>query len=208
MDNKIKKRIIKNYDAPSLKRIEILAGLIKGKIILDIGCRDSILKRYMSGSIKYWGLDIKPSESQIIEGDIVTGDICKNSTLKLFKNIFFDTVVLGETLEHLYDPIRALKNIKLLLKKGGLLVGSVPNALSWKQFFFSYFINEALYKSFKFDPNFHLCSFTPDILYNQLSFAGYKVVSIKEWGNWIPHTNFLFPFGVRGAHLIFIAEKN
>lgn len=39
----------------------------------------------------------------------------------------FDVIVCFEVLEHLEDPLKAIKNMKAKLKKGGVLVCSTPN---------------------------------------------------------------------------------
>ena len=44
----------------------------------------------------------------------------------------FDIVVAAEVVEHLYLPDAVLDRINKLLKPGGMLVGSVPNAFSLK----------------------------------------------------------------------------
>ncbi|WP_410511872.1 bifunctional glycosyltransferase family 2 protein/class I SAM-dependent methyltransferase [Paenibacillus sp. BR2-3] len=42
---------------------------------------------------------------------------------------FFDYVIFGDVLEHLYDPWKVLKNIALCLKEDGKVLASIPNAM-------------------------------------------------------------------------------
>jgi SAM-dependent methyltransferase len=44
----------------------------------------------------------------------------------------FDVVVAAEVLEHLYHPERVLMRIQNMLRPGGMLIGSVPNAFTLK----------------------------------------------------------------------------
>ncbi|SEC70790.1 bifunctional glycosyltransferase family 2 protein/class I SAM-dependent methyltransferase [Paenibacillus sp. GP183] len=42
---------------------------------------------------------------------------------------FFDYVIFGDVLEHLYDPWKVLKDIALYLKEDGKVLASIPNAM-------------------------------------------------------------------------------
>jgi len=201
----MKKREV-DYDYPSLRRIQKLASFVKGKRVLDIGCRDAILRRYLSADVDYYGLD-KLSYSKVAKSSrVFTTDICARALPRQLKRSYFETVVLGETLEHLKNPLKALQNINKLLINGGRLVGSTPNILSWRFFFFFELIHGKKGKKIP-EENDHLYSFDKGTLKNLLLLAGFKIKMIKEWGNWIPHTCFFLPFNFRGNHLIFIAEK-
>ena len=51
-------------------------------------------------------------------------DICSDPDEELIER--FDKIVCLAVLEHVYDPFQAVKNIKLMLKKSGILYGYVP----------------------------------------------------------------------------------
>ena len=51
-------------------------------------------------------------------------DICSDPDEALIEK--FDKIVCLAVLEHVYDPFQAVKNIKLMLKKNGVLYGYVP----------------------------------------------------------------------------------
>lgn len=200
---------ITKYDYPSLKRIEMLASLVEGvegKKVLDIGCRDSILRKYLPSNVDYYGMDKFLYDQTFKEQKVFIADICSRVLPKEIKRNFFETVVLGEVLEHLSNPVRALQNIKKLLCDGGRVVGSTPNSLAWRFFFFFEFIHPKRVKA-NLNEESHLYSFDKDTLRNLLIYSGFKIKILKEWGNWIPHTKIFLPFNLRGAHLIFVAEK-
>jgi len=85
----------------------------------------------------------------------------------------YDLVVGWMVLEHLHDPILALKNLCRWAKPGGWLILSVPNAGSFEFFFFkNYWYGLHL-------PN-HLFHFTPRTIRNVLSYGGWEIVKIHH----------------------------
>jgi len=83
----------------------------------------------------------------------------------------FDLIVGWMVLEHLHDPVGALKRLSAWSKSDGWLVISVPNAASW-QF--------KLFKGAAYDlhvPN-HLYHFTPASMARLLDLAGWKIERI------------------------------
>jgi SAM-dependent methyltransferase len=86
----------------------------------------------------------------------------------------FDVVAMFETLEHLPDPIAALRRAHALTARGGVLIGSVPNyrALYARWFGPAYFPLEL--------PR-HLFHFSAASLRRTLSAAGYGTVRIRSF---------------------------
>lgn len=196
---------MKNVDYATIRRIEEVAKLVKGNNVLDIGCREGYLKKILGNKINYLGLEKGIPFKKVANPSIIylKEGILDPKFKTTFKNKKFNTIVLAETLEHLPDPCLALRNIKSILSKNGTIIGSVPNGVAWRYFFFlEYFGNTPAQE----EDTGHLFSFDKLILQNLLRFNGFKVSMIKEWGNWIPHTKIFFPFNFRGAHLLFTAE--
>lgn len=198
-------------DKASLKRIKVLSKLVKGPKVLDIGCRESIMKESLGSDIEYYGLDVNDDES--FTGDekfkVLPNGISNPEAVKVFGDTKFDTVILAETLEHLLDPYAALQNVKELLRPGGILVGSTPNAVGWRYYFLLEVIGDGMidFKNPKWDGHEHYYTFNTYILRTLFMRAGFSVESIKEWGNWIPHTGIFMPWNFRGCHIIFVAKK-
>lgn len=46
----------------------------------------------------------------------------------------FDCVLIGDVLEHLYDPLRAMQQAVSRLKPGGRLIACIPNVQHWSVF--------------------------------------------------------------------------
>lgn len=95
--------------------LKILNKLPPGKII-DIGCMDDYLLKRLSDKFDYYGIDESPFCSN--------PRIEKRRLESLRKNKKYDTVLCAEVLEHLDDPVSAIKKLKSLSKRFVLV--SVP----------------------------------------------------------------------------------
>lgn len=140
----------------------ILSNLPEDKniTILDIGSRDGAFIDFLRnhGYKKITALDIKP-----IRADISYGDI-ENLHLK---DIPFDVVTIIGVLEHLYETVLAIKNLKGIYKK--MIIINVPNEPWW-----SFYIGMS-------PPRCHVVSFSRDFLEHHLGKINkYKLVFFKR----------------------------
>jgi len=105
-----------------------------GKKVLDIGCRDGTLTRHFIAGNDVTGADIDAHALERAAGmlGIRTMQFDLNGPNWPFEPASFDVVVAAEVLEHLFNPEQVLEHISRILKPGGMLVGSVPNAFSLK----------------------------------------------------------------------------
>jgi SAM-dependent methyltransferase len=103
-----------------------------GKRVLDLGCRTGALARaYLEGN-EVVGVDVdREALAQAAELGIQTVWADLDEPLA-FDDACFDVVVAGELLEHLRFPDRLLGEGRRLLRRGGLLIGSAPNAYRLK----------------------------------------------------------------------------
>ncbi|MDO8515119.1 MAG: class I SAM-dependent methyltransferase [bacterium] len=119
-------------------RIKIMVDIInkldfKQKNILDVGCYDgTFLSLIKNRNNKFYGIeasDYGAAQSRI--RGITTEQFFIDGNAKLpFKNDFFDVIVAGEIIEHIYDTDFFLQEIHRLLKNKGLLLISTPNIAS------------------------------------------------------------------------------
>lgn len=103
--------------------------------ILDVGCGDGFYLHLLSNlglKLKLTGADFDPnalsSARKNLKGKripLFEVDLMKNLP---FSDNSFDKVVMSEVAEHLPDDIKGLKEVYRVLKPGGILCISVPNA--------------------------------------------------------------------------------
>ncbi len=101
----------------------------KGKVILDLGCRDGELTKYFVKGNKVTGVDIDRKALDIAKDKygIETSWLDLNTEFS-FEKESFDVVVACEIVEHIYYTDPFIEKISSILKAGGLFLGSVPNS--------------------------------------------------------------------------------
>ncbi len=99
---------------------KLLAKLINQNshgVVLDVGCGNARVKKYLPKGTKYIGMDAKAGSAVTVVGDVHRMP---------FEDQFFDTVVCTAVLEHVKDDSVVLKEIYRVLKPGGNLVTTIP----------------------------------------------------------------------------------
>lgn len=123
--NPIQRFLIKNYYAS----LTSLAKPLKAEFILDAGCGEGFTIQQLSkGEIGKTIEGIEYSKDAIAYGKKLFPDLKfrQGSVYELpYKDESFDLVVCTEVLEHLEDPIKALREMLRVSKKH--LIISVPN---------------------------------------------------------------------------------
>lgn len=93
---------------------------LKDKLILDVGCKDSIAGVYFKNlGLNWTGIDKTPVQPQ---GEVITMDM---TDLKFDAKIF-DIVFVCHSLEHCENPIQAIKEFRRVMKDDGYLFISLP----------------------------------------------------------------------------------
>lgn len=125
------KTFLVNPDYRIKKIIEIVES-INPKKIADIGCGGGLILDMLSQECGYRkqnliGVDVYNSKEsdnyQYIQADITQEKPLENNS--------FDLIILGEVIEHVPNPDFLLENLNLSLKRGGVLIVSTPNLVSW-----------------------------------------------------------------------------
>jgi SAM-dependent methyltransferase len=104
------------------------AAIGSGKRVLDLGCRSGALTRHFLEGNSVVGLDV---DACALEKAAALGIEPVQANVEeplAFESASFDAVVAGELFEHLQFPDALVAEIRRVLKPGGVLVGSVPNA--------------------------------------------------------------------------------
>ena len=115
------------------KEFNIIAQLVKeNSKVLDIGCGDGELMKYISENITkdIRGLEISKKNVQkcIAKGLTVIEGNAEND-LKQFPNLSFDYVILSQTLQAFLDPENVINE---LLRVGKKAIVTIPNFGFWK----------------------------------------------------------------------------
>ncbi len=108
--------------------VELVGGT---KRVLDVGCATGYLAEALGErGCTVSGLEFdaeaaekaRPHLERLVMGDIETMDLAE-----AFGDDRFDVIVFGDVLEHLRDPLAALRKAKPLLADRGSVVASIPN---------------------------------------------------------------------------------
>jgi len=106
-----------------LERFKVAIGLIKDEYtsVLDVGCRDKVLKSFLPNNVKYQGIDYKDS-NEVLGHNLERGIPFPDSS--------FDLVFALDVLEHV-DNIQFLYDEILRVSKKEAIV-ALPNMSYWK----------------------------------------------------------------------------
>lgn len=121
---------VKIYRFDLYKKL-ISASLKNDSTILDIGCHDAELGKYLYTEKKYKkyvGVDLnlsvlnssKISHLQVMQVDLENGQLP-------FRNATFDLVLIMEVLEHVRSPIKLVQETMRVLRDDGKVLISLPN---------------------------------------------------------------------------------
>ncbi|MGI8809727.1 MAG: methyltransferase domain-containing protein [Acidimicrobiales bacterium] len=108
--------------------VELVGGT---KRVLDVGCATG----YLAQALVERGCTVSGLESDTEAAEVarphlerlVIGDIETMDLAEAFGDDRFDVIVFGDVLEHLRDPLAALRKAKSLLAERGSVVASIPN---------------------------------------------------------------------------------
>lgn len=99
--------------------------------VLDVGCAAGDLGRALRRrGCRVAGVELDPVAAEAARGaldEVLSGDVDELDLVGHFGKESFDVVVLGDVLEHLPDPVAALRRLRPLLAPEGSVVASIPN---------------------------------------------------------------------------------
>ena len=169
----------------------------KVRYILDVGCNTgrggAELKRLNSDFLIY-GIDIVEDRLKRLPKDVYHEYILGSTTEIPWKDNYFDAVVAGEFIEHLYsqDVTKTLSEIFRVLNIRGKIMLTTPNPNDWKRKLRKKTILGGA----------HVSQHFPTILKHQLMMAGFSNVKIYGSGKVTRYLGYRFPLlSVYGSYL-------
>lgn len=122
-------KVRRDNDSKKVKVFKIKTGDLKGKRILDLGCAFGTFLELVDKDFKeLYGVEY--SDFAIKHMDKKKIKASKTFFGKYPPN-FFDVVTMWDVIEHTPDPKSYITEIYRILKKGGYLVLTTPNSLSY-----------------------------------------------------------------------------
>jgi 2-polyprenyl-3-methyl-5-hydroxy-6-metoxy-1,4-benzoquinol methylase len=158
---------------------------LENKNIFDIGCYDgTFLDIIENRNNNFFGLEASDwGVERCCEKNINVQQYFFNDKNKLpYENNFFDVVIAGEIIEHIYDTDFFLEEIYRILKPGGKVLVSTPNIASLgRRLFLLFGINPIIELSpNESDSSGHIRYFTFKTLRRLLQKHKFGVIGIKS----------------------------
>jgi SAM-dependent methyltransferase len=117
------------------ERVRQSLALVEGDDVLDMGCWAGTITYLLAQTHKrVVGVDVNADCIEVAKKKYLlpnTEFILTDGGLTSLRGRKFDSVVALELIEHLKRPVEFIRDVKALLKPGGFLVISTPNAVSY-----------------------------------------------------------------------------
>ncbi len=159
------------WEAQARERLTRLERYVERGEVLDVGCATGIflaIARERGWTVS--GIEIAPEAAR--EAERLTGcPIASSPEPFLREGRTFDAITLWEYLEHVPDPRAELRQMNRLLRPGGVLALSTPNAGHRT-------VRRAPERWKEFKPPEHLSFFTVSTLSRLLTTCGFHVLSV------------------------------
>jgi 2-polyprenyl-3-methyl-5-hydroxy-6-metoxy-1,4-benzoquinol methylase len=210
MDKSYAYEISLDHDGAAVRTLSLVG---QEKDVLEIGCasgsQSRILNKNMGCTVT--AIEINPEAAEhakpycknIILGSIEQIDL--NSRLSGEK---FDVILFADVLEHLYDPVEALRKVTPHLREGGHVVASIPNIAQISV------IYDLIYGKFEYTQtgildDTHIRFFTRRSVVDLFTKAGLSIGCLDRWAIDIKRENVNYPKDDRDRDVIdFIRTHN
>jgi SAM-dependent methyltransferase len=129
------------WSAEETPRFEIgdfLTTLIERELdrstrVIDVGCgAGATYARWVDERASYVGVDVSSKAVDLAREAGLEAQVVNDASELPFEDDSFDLAICIEVLEHLFAPHDAAREIRRVLRPGGKLIVSAPNALYWR----------------------------------------------------------------------------
>lgn len=115
---------------PGGSRYDVAASMVlpAGRL-LDIGCGDGSFAKSQAGKFKeIYGVDISDKAVQAARANgVIARELDTDRRPLPFEDGFFDLVTSLDTIEHVVDPLKLVKECVRVLRPGGRIIIATPN---------------------------------------------------------------------------------
>ncbi|MBW7997910.1 MAG: class I SAM-dependent methyltransferase [Candidatus Glassbacteria bacterium] len=130
-------------------RLSYAMDWVEGDTVLDVGCQRGVYSYYLAkNGKKVVGVEVDRTVLEIAERKFTHPNLSFKSVDGTRLDLpaeSFDCALLLEVLEHTYHPRGLIREVHRVLKPGGTLIVSVPNAASYHTLARSLFLPTASY---------------------------------------------------------------
>lgn len=201
-----------------LRKESILSFIDEKQEVLDVGCGEGVLSVYLAqAGHKVTGIDereasLKSAFALMRKYRASVNFQLADAQRLIFSNDAFDLIIYEEVLEHLKEPLMALKEARRVLRPKGKIIFSVPNFMSLRARMFKLLGFERLLLCPDHKQNFNLRSIS-----KLIESAGFRIISLTS--DFIPIPKLALSlflerrillaqkFPSLGHHLIIYAQK-
>jgi len=164
----------------------------EGARVLDVGCAQGYISEQLVGEgCEVFGIELDPDAAELARrhcAEVIVADMDTLTELP-WPEHSFDVILCMDILEHLKDPARALKLLKLYLRPDGIVIVTLPNVANW-WIRFRLLRGRWDYHPFGICDKSHLRFFTLNTARDLLAEAGFSIAKFDVTpgaGAWAPY---------------------
>lgn len=169
-----------------------------GSLVLEIGCATGFMGAYLRKEKKCFVVGVEERKEEVREAKkqlqkIIRGNIEEEKTIQQVRELGkFQVILASAVVEHLQDPMRALRRWKTFLRKDGTLIVTTSNIAHWTMRM-KILLGKFDYEEYGILDSTHLRFFTPKTFAELVESAGFSIThySIDPVGGGYPKASYL-----------------
>ena len=167
------------------KNLKCLNHAINNQLrLLDIGCgTGGFLEHVKSSGFELYGFDASKAQSEYARKHFPNVRYARSCSEYLVehgdRDLLFDVITLWDVIEHIRNPLDYLREMRGVIRPGGLVYISTPNGLAklWKRKLYKLFSIDADLRG-EFMPWEHVFYYSPRSLEYLLRKSGFKMLKL------------------------------